>query len=249
MDAPVPSQPGATPAPLPIFHSEQELLEQFAAIGLERQLDLGEVIGNNNWNVDLSKSEISFGPNLTFAMQALGTFSRESDTWLWAWANTQTPYTEAGTQQARQLRQYGEDHGLALLANPDCEATDDDLHRLGLMATGLLQADAYYLADYGQGIMLVTLTDARLVATHPENDPRIFRIFSEIISQYEVRHQPTLAAYLTALGYEVTTSPLSLTGIGARSNNTVTAEFDESGNLTKLKGLLPSADDYSPYNS
>ena len=234
MATPDSSQPGATPAPLPAFHSEQELLEQFAAIGLDRQLDLSEVIGDNNWNVDLAKSEISFGEDLTFAMQALGTFSRQSGTWLWAWANSQTPYTEAGTQQARQLRQYSEANGIALLANPDCEATADDLHRLGLMAVGLLQADAYYLADYGQGIMLVTLTDPQLAAAHPKDDLRIFRVFSEVISQFELRHQPALAAYLTAKGYEVAASPHALT---AHKNGTpVTAEFDELGRLTKFGG-------------
>ncbi|MGI4874195.1 MAG: DUF6882 domain-containing protein [Janthinobacterium lividum] len=219
---------------LPVYHTEQELLEQFAAIGFEKQLDLGEVIGERNWNVDLTTSEISFGDGFTFAMQALGTFSRESDTWLWAWANTQTPFTEAGTRQARQLRQYGEANGIALLANPDCEATAGDLHRLGLIAVGFFNASGYYLADYGQGIMLLTLTSPQLEAARRENDYRVFRVFSEVISQFEMRHQPALAAYLQAKGYEVSTNPHTLTA--TKNGNTVTASFDELGRLTKLGG-------------
>ena len=40
--------------------NEQELLEKYACIALEKQSDFAEVIGDNNWNVDMGKGEISW---------------------------------------------------------------------------------------------------------------------------------------------------------------------------------------------
>ena len=43
----------------------EELLERYGGIALDKQIDFSEVIGNNSWNVDMSKGEITFGPNLS----------------------------------------------------------------------------------------------------------------------------------------------------------------------------------------
>src|SRR5689334_4676399 len=94
------AQPPQTLAPCT---SEQELMERYGAISLEKQLDFGELIGNNSWTVDMKKGEISFGPNLDFPIQVLGTFSHSAETWLWAWANTQAGLPENLLQHALQL--------------------------------------------------------------------------------------------------------------------------------------------------
>lgn len=229
--------PGSTPPPaLPVYHTERELLEQFGAISLDRQHDLLAVIGENDWQVSLPQGEISFGEGLTFAMQVLGTFSRESGTWLWAWANPHANFAEASLQQARQLLQYGEANNLPRLQEPDFEATTTDLHLLGFIATGLFEASAYYLADYGHGVLLATLTDPRLEAARQHSHLRTFEVFSQIISQFELRHQPALAAYLAAKGYEVSTSAHGLTA--HRNGSTVTAAFDELGCVTSFGDSL-----------
>ncbi len=68
--------------------TEQELIERYGGIALDKQIDFGEIIGNNNWNVDMQQGIISFGLNLVFPIQVLGTIAHSSQTWLWAWANT-----------------------------------------------------------------------------------------------------------------------------------------------------------------
>ncbi len=88
------------------YKTEYELLERYGAIALDKQMNLGEVIGGNNWNIDINAGEISFGTNLIFPIQVLGTFSHSSETWLWSWANTKSGFPENTIQQAQQLRKY-----------------------------------------------------------------------------------------------------------------------------------------------
>ena len=55
------------------YRIEQKLIERFGGIAFDKQYDFATVIGNNKWNIDMTKEEISFGANLDFPMQVLGT--------------------------------------------------------------------------------------------------------------------------------------------------------------------------------
>lgn len=46
--------------------TEEELLERYAGIALEKQLDFGDVVGDMNWNADLQAGTIRFGTALLF---------------------------------------------------------------------------------------------------------------------------------------------------------------------------------------
>lgn len=219
---------------LPPARTEQELLERYAALALDRQSDLYEVIGDNSWNVDLTAGTISFGPQLVFPLQVLGTFSHQSRTWLWAWANAQSNLPGQVLGQARHLQAYGAQHGIELLTVSEFAATENDLHRLGLLASGLGNASGYYLANYGAGTLLLTLKSA-LVDQAPKNDfARIPSIFSQVISLFELPHRPAFIHYLTQKGCAVTeTADAVSANVGA---GTLTATFDELGRLTNLQG-------------
>ena len=78
--------------------TQQELIERYGGIALDKQLAFGEAIGNNNWNVDMTQGTISFGEDLTFPVQVLGTISHSSQTWLWAWANPKSGVSENVTR-------------------------------------------------------------------------------------------------------------------------------------------------------
>lgn len=56
------------------FTSENDFLEKFGAIALEKQRNLFTVTNGLSWNVDMDKEEITFGDHLTFPMQVLGRF-------------------------------------------------------------------------------------------------------------------------------------------------------------------------------
>lgn len=216
------------------YGTEQELIERFGGIAFDKQYDFATVIGNNNWNIDMSKEEISFGPNLDFPMQVLGTFSHSSETWLWAWANTKSGLSEHITQQALQLKKYGEDQEIDLFSNSSFDFSKDELHRIGLIASGMFDASAYYIADYGQGAMLVTIKSDLVDRQRQDDHPRILSVFPQLISQFEMNHKIALQWYLEEKGYKISEQGAQL--IATKGGDRITAEFDELSRLTNLNG-------------
>jgi len=214
--------------------TEQELLERYGGIGFERQLDFADLIGSNSWNVDMQKGEMDFGPGLVFPIQVLGSFSHSSETWLWAWANTQSGIPQKLLQQALQLQKYGADNEIDLLNISQFDATKDDMHMIGMVASGMFGASAYYIADYGQGALVVTIKSDLIDKVQKNDHYRIPTVFPQLISQFEMNHKAALSNYLMAKGYKVTENDRKLTG--SKNGNTITAEFDELDRLTKLSG-------------
>jgi len=214
--------------------SERELLERYACIAFEKQNDLAKVIGNNNWNVDMGKGEISFGPGLHFPIQVLGTISHAAQSWLWAWANTRSGLSEKVMQQAFQLKAYGEEHAIDLLKNDSFDFSKDELHIIGMIASGMFNASGYYIADYGQGAMVVTIKSDLVDNSREDNHLALLTTFPQVISQYEMNHKFALTHYLNAKGYTVTENGQELKG--TKNGNTITATFDDLSRLTELKG-------------
>lgn len=223
------AQPVQTPCT-----SEQELLERFGGIALDKQLSVGEVTGDRDWNADITREEISFGDDLVFPIQVLGTFSHSSETWLWAWANEQSGLPDSILQHALQLKAYGEAHGIDLLRNSDFDAVASDLHLIGMTASGMLNASGYYIADYGQGAMVVTLHSDAVGRFPADEHLRILTVFPQLISQFEVDHRAALTHYVLAKGYEVTEDASGLSA--TKGERIITAAFDAEGRLTSLKG-------------
>ena len=214
--------------------TETELIERFGGISFDKQFDLGEVIGDNSWNVDMKKGEISFGANITFPIQVLGTISHSSDTWLWAWANTKSGLSETVTKHANELKKYGEENEIDLLRNSEFGATKNDLHLIGLIASGMFGSSGYYIADYGQGAMVVTIKSDKVDKTRKENHHRVLTVFPQLISQFHMNHKLALTNYLNAKGYVVMQNG---TNISATKNaEKITAEFDDLSRMTKLNG-------------
>lgn len=212
--------------------TEQELLEQYGGIGLDKQRNLYEVIGDNSWNADLTKGEISFGGQLTFPIQVLGTFSHSSKTWLWAWANTQSGIPPNLQQHALQLKNHGEAHEIPLLKHSDYDAEINDLHLIGMIASGMFNTSAYYLADYGQGIMLVTFKSAIIDKTDSVDVARISTVFPELISTFEMNHRAAFENYVKSKGFAIDQQEQQT--IAEKNGTKITAVFDELSRLTKL---------------
>jgi hypothetical protein len=215
--------------------SEQDLIERYAGISFHKQADLYDTIGDNAWNADLDAGEISYGEGKNYPVQALGTYSHQSNNWLWAWANKQADWPQRVQIQANQLKAYGEANNLELLTMPSINTPINDVHLIGLIATGLFDASAYYVADYGQGAMLFLLKTDQLVAATNEQ-ARALTVIPQMISAYEMNHKNAIMHYLNAKSYSITHDKNTLTA--AKNGNSLTVEFDALGRLTNLNGQI-----------
>lgn len=218
----------------PPTKSIDELIEQYGAIGLEKQSYVPDVIGNNSWNFDMATGTIKFGQNLVFPIQILGTISHSSQTWLWAWANDKSGIPAHLTEESHKMKEYGDKNGIDLLSNSKSEAEINDLHLIGCIASGMFQSSCYYIADYGQGAMLVTIKAQEFDKLKKEHHLKILSTFPQVISSFDLNHKNAFKNYLMIKGYSIIDNQNEITGTSGRNN--IVGRFDDLGRLTSLNG-------------
>ncbi|MWN90168.1 hypothetical protein GQ597_05570 [Gilliamella sp. Pra-s65] len=219
--------------------SEKELLQHFGCYGFEKQLNFYEIIGDSDWQIDINQGVIYFGDNITFSIQLLGTFSLSSETWLWSWNNEASQLPTSVIEQALSLKSYGEENDINLFTSAQFDTTQEDLYKIGVIATGMFDTNGYYLANFGEGIALVTIKKDHINSKnnnqnkiskilpkfitnlfgrsssennndeHKNNQTQIFETFSQFISNFDVDHYQALKYYLIAKDYQIEKSNLT----------------------------------------
>ncbi|MDR2901425.1 MAG: hypothetical protein LBV20_07910 [Treponema sp.] len=212
-----------------------ELIQKYAAFAMEKQLSFADIVGSKNWNVDINKGEISFDDEFVFPMQILGTFSHSSETWLWGWANTQSGIPEKLLEQSKLLQEYGHSHNIDFLTQEQFEIERDDMHRIGLLALGMFNADGYYLGNYGAGTMCLTISSDEIRKKFSNSHHSIFSVFSGLISQYEINHKDAFVNYLTQKEYQIEKNGTEI--IGTKGKDIVKALFDTLDRLETLTNI------------
>ncbi|MCB9583408.1 MAG: hypothetical protein H6717_40625 [Polyangiaceae bacterium] len=154
--------PGAT------FADQEELIQESIAYLQERQ---DEVIGEfrlteherfyweqgtgqivfSNRGVDVVRADFDF----------IGSISKNSDTWLWSWANTSD---DARLKQStQQVRDYGEEHRLLKLACAMWPARETDGWEMSAVTARLLGAQAVYRTPNDKLLSFLLLRNLRWV--------------------------------------------------------------------------------------
>lgn len=218
------------------------LFHQHVAAAFERQLRLGDVLGDRAWNFDMRAGTVSFakegffGKTLPFAAQILGTESESSSTWLWAWANARSEIPEGLLRTALRLRELGEAQGIPELVREKLPLEELDGHQVGLVASGLHGKGAYYRCPYDGGAMFVQFPDAVLPKVEYPGI-RVAAVFPQVLDVFEqlTDHRSALRGLLLALDFTLSED----TGtrlVGTVGKATVTATFDGHGRMTELEG-------------
>lgn len=104
-----------------------DLQDDAALLSLEHQIHLAETIGEHSWEVDLAVPRFAFTgdhPVTATALHLLGSAAPGPRSWLWSWANP-TGYRQEVVWLAEQLREFGKQHGIPELSEP--EVPFDDL--------------------------------------------------------------------------------------------------------------------------
>jgi uncharacterized protein YbaR (Trm112 family) len=212
------------------FSSLQELFERYSGVALEKQLAISDSIGNLDWNVDMSSGTATFGKHLTFPIQMLGSVSHQSNTWLWAWANSQAQISSDSLTQAFQLKAYGIKNNIPELIEEKISATNNEGHLIASIASGMFKNRFYYAGNYGAGTAFFTIDVTEDLMEQPES---VLTVFPQLIMTFELNHRKALTFYLIDKGFKVFESNDSLTGVSAKL--TVTAHFDELNRMNNLE--------------
>ena len=104
-----------------------DLQDDAALLSLEHQIHLMDTVGIPPWEVDFAVPRFGFGgdkPLTASAVHLLGSAAPGPRSWLWSWANP-SDYRPEVTRLAEQLRDFGKEHGIPELTEP--EVPFDDL--------------------------------------------------------------------------------------------------------------------------
>ena len=215
----------------------EDLIEQYIGLAFEKQMDLEDIIYGKPWQIDMAKQQLVFGDDLYCSFQLLGTFSHSSETWLWAWGNEQSQLPKNIIEQSLELKKIGEKNNIDLFKFPKFDATEDDLHLFGIIASGMFNSSGYYVADYGQGTLVLTFNNEDIEQIHKKNDThnRVASVIPQLIANYDVNHYAAIKHYLLAKNYQITFDD-GLKLIATKGENQISAEFDNSSRLIGLKG-------------
>ena len=208
----------------------KDILEQHAGMVMDKQHMLGEMLGAHDWGADTGTGIFFFnGPNIDTPFEIIGTVSNHTGEWLWGWANASLPGDLAVISGA--LRDFGAANNIEYFTRDRLSKDETDLHAIGIAACGIGGAKAYYIADYGDGILLAALTGDQFLDAWQPDHPRVFSVFPRLIQIFELDHKAALKHYLAGLGYEVSDN----NGVLAEKNGqSVKAAFDEAGRLVNL---------------
>lgn len=215
------------------------LCVQHVAKSFSKQLQLGAVVGNHDWTFDVSTGTLSFGNKHHWHAQLLGTESNETNTWLWAWANTGRNLPPALIQASLQMKQLGEQQNLPELTQPQLPLTADiNGHVLSMIASGVCDADAYYRGPYEGGAAFLLIKDDKFPRSKEHPLARLAHVFPQAISAFAIPdHRLALTSYLDGCGVGHVNEGNAVIVKEGRET-LLTATFDEQNRLTKLEATI-----------
>ncbi len=118
------------------------------------------------WHFDAETDTIRFfdsptGETVVADVTITGSFSKKSDTWLWAWANQN--YAESARAAMNPVRVFGEVRGIEQFQNGHWSAEEVDAWEVTQIAADLLGASAIYCAPMEHMLVFMLLDNFQLV--------------------------------------------------------------------------------------
>ncbi|WP_229075610.1 DUF6882 domain-containing protein [Actinoplanes sp. DH11] len=213
-----------------------ELFAQHVATAYGRQLALADLIGERDWQLDLTEGVATFGGELRYPIQLLGTESHSTETWLWAWANTGSNLPAPLVHLSEWMREYGRQTGVAELTEASFPLDRADGARLALIASGLT-GRCYYRGPYDGGAVFFHLEGLPPEVTAPVSPERAFLVLGQVIQTFPVDHRSVLRAFLHQQGWSVEESPELVVGRHPGGSE-MRVDLDEQGRISRVSGQV-----------
>ncbi|MBO3741827.1 DUF6882 domain-containing protein [Actinoplanes flavus] len=216
--------------------SFDDLFAQHVATGMARQLALADLLGERGWQLDLNAGMVTFGNDLRYPIQLLGTESHTDGTWLWAWANQSAGVSPHLLELAGWLREHGRIHNVREFTEPALRLDRTDGHRIALVASGLT-GRSYYRGAYQGGAIFFHLENLPSRVRGAVPPERTFTVLGQVLQAFAVDHRTVVVSFLQQQGWRVDDTPGGVVGRHP-DNSTVRVTFDHLGRVSDLTGQI-----------
>lgn len=98
-------------------------------------------------------------PQVEARIIIVGSISTTSNTWLWSWANSH--FKDVFTPDIERVREYGVQHRIAPLINPQWPADEADGWEMTSISARLLESEAAYRSPSPNGALFLLLNDLK----------------------------------------------------------------------------------------
>lgn len=216
--------------------SFDDLFAQHVATGMARQLALADLLGDRGWQLDLNEGMVTFGSDLRYSVQLLGTESHGDGTWLWAWANSGSNIDPSLLELAGWLREHGRLHGVRELTEPSLRLDRIDGHRIALVASGLT-GRSYYRGTYNGGAIFFHLENlpSRVQGAVPPE--KTFTVLGQVLQAFAVDHRTVVGSFLRQQGWRVDDGRNGFLGRHADGSQ-IRVSFDQLGRVSDMTGQI-----------
>lgn len=211
------------------------LVEQHAALSFEKQLRFGELIGEEAWQLDMTEGTITFG-TFVFPIQIIGSFSFQDNSWMCGWANAQSGIPENLLQQSYKLKEMGEEEDIDTLSSGHFNVDEAFVHQMGMFACGFFETKSYYCANYGQGILVVTIDSDQIPAIDKSQLEVIGTTMAQFVTSVELDHKNVFFNYLIDREFLINITNHTIEGLNGET--IIEGKFDEWNRLLAVNSNL-----------
>jgi hypothetical protein len=213
-----------------------DLLSQHVGSAFARQLAFADLLGERNWSLTVSEGVATFGSDLRFPVQLLGTEADGDGTWLWAWANEASNLPEKVLVACHKLRELGEREGIPELQERTISLDQASGHCVSSVASGIIGKCCYYRGPYDGGALFFLVCGPPEAVLQKVPAERAVTVIAEVISNFDVNHRAMAQSFLQSQGFSVTANAGEL--VATRGSDQITLSFDSQNRVTNIGGKL-----------
>lgn len=230
-------------------------LEEHVFRVLEGQDKLTEFLGEHDWNFSMSDEVLRFSDAATGTLRAtcpvqlIGTESKETNTFLWAWANQGSDIPAGLLRGVTRVRDKA-----AALANADPvfqQVGEIPLRHerfggeLAIICAGYLDLFTYYACSYAGGVLYAAIETCPGARQIPADALRKIRVITAGIQALTFDHQAAVRAYLgEPVGQENDTQTFAV------GDEQIRVRFDAQGRIAEMNAVLrPDSGSPPPFSA
>lgn len=221
---------------LSIMSAFTKLLSQYVGKAFTRQIQFGQSIGDRNFNINIKQGVVTFGEDLQYPIQLLGTEADGNNSWLWAWANEGSNFPANILQSCNALCNFGNQHSINEFTERSFSIDVADGHSLSLAASGLNDNCCYYRAPYSGGALFFLVLNVPNEVFQLVEAAQAIEVITEVISHIDVEHQIMCESFLNSQGFTVELSKDKMNAI--RGNDTIKITFDSQQRIAEIVGSV-----------